>query len=138
MPNGEVIRRMRRRLTDPTHPDRWPAQQERGRAAFQLQYGVLMLGLPLAVVFDLVMLVVRGDLALFFSVHHAVQLGLFTMAIAPVAGLTLGRLLWRIGERRYGDHVLTRAFMGDDPREPPRPPIGYISVSGVEQEKRGA
>ena len=111
-PNGDIAAAGARRIVDPTHPDNWPAQQERGRAAFELKYGLFPLGLPLAVLFDLVVVVLRGDLPIYFSAHHAVQLALFTLSIAPVAGLTLGRMLWRIGERRYGDQILTRAVMG--------------------------
>lgn len=95
---------------DPTHPRRWPAQQARGRVAFQVQYGVLGLGLPIAIVFDVILLFARGDAALFFSAHHAIQLLLITMTVGVVAGLLLGRVLWRIGERRYGDELLTREF----------------------------
>lgn len=139
LPNGDAATAGgRRRVMDPTHPNNWPAQQERGRAVFELKYGLLALGLPLALLFDLVVVVLRGDLPIYFSAHHAVQLGLFTLAIAPVAGLTLGRMLWRIGERRHGDQILTRAFMGDDPAEQRRPPIGQIPVSGVEERTRGA
>ena len=58
-------------------------------------------------------LLARGDAALFFSAHHAIQLLLITMTIGVVAGLLLGRMLWRIGERRYGDELLTREFYGD-------------------------
>ena len=136
-PNGDIAAaRARGRIVDPTHPDNWPAQQERGRAAFELKYGLLALGLPLAVLFDLVVVVVRGDLPIYFSARHAVQLGLFTLSIAPVVGLTLGRMVWRIGERRYGDQILTRAFMGEDPAEQRRPPIGQIPVSHVEERTR--
>jgi len=103
----------RRPPLDPTDPKRWPAQRERGRIAFQLQYGVLGLGLPIAIIFDVILLLARGDAALFFSAHHAIQLLLITMTIGVVAGLLLGRMLWRIGERRYGDELLTREFYGD-------------------------
>ena len=127
MPDGKW-----RRL-DPTRPERWPEQQEQGRAAFQLRYGILALGLPLAVVYDLGVLVARGDLALFFSTHHAVQLALVLMTVAPMVGLIIGRMLWRVGERRYGDQLLTRAFMGNDPDERRRPPIGYVQVSDVRE-----
>ena len=98
---------------DPTHPLRWPAQRERGRVAFQIQYGVLGLGLPLAVLFDVVLLLWRGDRAVFFSAHHAIQLLVIVMTVGVVAGLLLGRMLWRLGERRYGDAVLTREFYGE-------------------------
>jgi hypothetical protein len=101
-------------IGDPTHPTRWPAQQVRGREVFALQYGVLALGLPLSVVLDVIVLVVRRDAALFFSAHHAIQLLLMTTTVGLVAGLLLGRTLWRIGERRYGDVLLTREFGGAD------------------------
>ena len=100
-------------MIDPMHPSRWPEQQARGRVAFQLQYGVLGLGIPIAVVFDIVLLLIRHDAALFFSAHHVVQLLLITVTIGLVAGLTLGRVMWRIGERRYGDRLLTKQFMGE-------------------------
>ena len=103
----------RRLPRDPTHPLRWPEQQVRGRVAFQIQYGVLCLGLPLAVLFDVVLLLARGDAALFFSAHHAIQLLAITMTVGVIAGLVLGRILWRVGERRYGDALLTREFYGD-------------------------
>jgi hypothetical protein len=142
MPNVRAMgAAARRRSLDPTRPERWPEQQERGRTAFLLQYGVLALGLPIAVVFDLLLLIQAGDLAIFFSAHHAFQLALMTSTIGPVVGLILGRMLWRIGERRYGDALLTRAFMGDDPaeeRQRQRLPIGYVPVSRTGEPESGA
>jgi hypothetical protein len=102
-----------RRLTiaDLTDPEHWPEQQLRGRAAFQLRYGI-PLGVLIAVVYDVVLLAARHDLPLFLSARHAVQLVLITMCVAPVGGLIAARMLWRRGERRYGDAVLTREFLG--------------------------
>ena len=103
---------MRRSLTtiDPTDPERWPAQQVRGRESFQLLYG-LPVGVLVAVLYDLALLIARHDLPLFFSAHHAMQLCIIMISVGPVAGLIVGRMLWRIGERRYGDAVLTREFL---------------------------
>ncbi len=105
---------MRLTIHDPTDPARWPTQRERGRIAFQLLYGVLALGLPIAIVFDVALLLVRHDGALFFSPHHVLRLLLITFTIAPTTGLLLGRMLWRLGEQRYGDTLLTAEFYGDD------------------------
>ena len=103
---------MRSRLTiyDPTDPERWPAQQARGRESFQLRYGIPV-GVLVAVLYDLALLVARHDAALFLSSHHAMQLSVIMIGVTPVAGLIAGRMLWRIGERRYGDAVLTREFL---------------------------
>ena len=102
-----------RRLTelDPTDPERWPAQQARGRPAFQLRYG-MVIGMLIALLYDIVLLVARHDLPLFLSVRHAVQLLVVIMCVAPAIGLMAGRVLWRLGERRYGDALLTREFLG--------------------------
>ena len=97
-------------MIDPTEPSGWPKQQERGRAAFQIQYGVLGVGLPIAVVFDIALLLIRHDAALFFSPYHVIQLLLITLTVGLTAGLLIGRMLWRVGERRYGDEILTREF----------------------------
>ncbi|HEY2855821.1 MAG TPA: hypothetical protein VGJ18_23490 [Gemmatimonadaceae bacterium] len=103
---------MRGSLTtfDPTDPDRWPVQQARGRESFQLRYGIPV-GVLAAVLYDLALLVARQDVPLFFSAHHAMQLFVIMISIGPVAGLIVGRMLWRVGERRYGDAVLTREFL---------------------------
>lgn len=105
---------MRAGLTtfDPTDPECWPAQQARGRESFQLLYG-LPVGVLAAVLYDLTLLVARHDVPLFFSAQHAMQLFIIMISVGPVAGLIVGRMLWRIGERRYGDAVLTREFLGD-------------------------
>jgi len=114
---------MSHRLTmlDPTNPSRWPDQQARGRAAFQLTYGVMWGGLPLSLLFDGYLLVTRGDLAWTFTAHHAVQLLLITLTVAPAAGALLGRVLWRVGERRYGDLLLTQEFLRDVSQPEPAP-----------------
>ena len=96
---------------DPTHPSRWPNQQARGRPAFQLIYGIIALGLPISVVFDVYLLVSRRDVAWAFTAHHAVQFLPITMTVAPASGALLGRILWRIGEARYGDLLLTQEFL---------------------------
>lgn len=105
---------MRSRLTilDPTVPDRWPAHQANGRESFQLRYGT-PIGVVAAVLYDVALLVARHDVALFFSARHALQLFVIMISVAPVAALIAGRMLWRIGERRYGDAVLTREFLRD-------------------------
>jgi hypothetical protein len=102
---------------DPTHPSRWPEQQTRGRVAFQIRYGLLALGIPVAVLVDLLLIVVRHDFPIFFSAHHVLQLAYLMAVIAPLGGLLLGRLLWQIGERRLGDRLLTEEFL--DPHGEP-------------------
>ena len=104
------MRSSRLTMHDPTDPERWPAQQARGRESFQLRYGIPV-GALVAVLYDLVLLVARHDVALFFSPRHAMQLLVIMIGVAPVAGLIAGRMLWRVGERRYGDMVLTREFL---------------------------
>jgi hypothetical protein len=106
------MRRHRLTIPDLTDPEHWPEQQIRGRAAFQLRYGIPV-GVLLAVVYDVVLLAVRHDLPLFFAARHAAQLVLITLCVAPVGGLIAARMLWRRGERRYGDALLTREFLGE-------------------------
>lgn len=122
---------MMRRLTmfDPTAPDRWPTQQAAGREAFQLRHGIVI-GTLIAVLYDVALLLVRHDLALFFSIHHASQLLLICLSVGPIAGLIAGRMLWRLGEHRYGDALLTREFLGK-PMEPKaaEPKFGHVRVS---------
>lgn len=96
---------------DPTEPSRWPEQQARGRAAFLLRYGALALGLPITVLYDLLLLASRHDWALLVSTHHVVQLLLISVSVGPIAGLIVGRMLWRVGERRHGDAILAREFL---------------------------
>lgn len=98
---------------DPTHPSRWREQQARGRVSFQIRYGVLGVGLPLAILFDVTLLVFRRDLSLLLTTHHVLQLGFLCIAVAPLIGAAAGRVLWQVGERRFGDHLLTREFLGD-------------------------
>jgi hypothetical protein len=43
----------------------------------------------------------------------AVQLLLIIATFGPTVGLLIGRMLWRVGERRYGDLLLTREFLTD-------------------------
>ena len=119
-----MISEQRLKKLDPTDPERWPAQQARGRPAFQLRYG-MVIGMLLAMLYDVVLLVIRNDLPLLLSVRHAVQLLLVIVCVAPAAGLIAGRVLWRLGERRFGDALLTREFLGKvDVRVTGEPEVG--------------
>jgi len=99
------------RTLDFTHPSRWPEQRSRGRIAFQVRYGLLAVGVPLAVLVDLALILSRRDTVIFFTAHHVLQLALVTAIVAPVVGLFVGRMLWQVGERRLGDRQLTREFL---------------------------
>ena len=99
---------------DPTRPEQWPQQVARGRIAFQLRWGVIAIGTPIAILFDLSLLAMHQDGALFLSAHHAIQLLLISTTIGPLTGLIAGRILWRVGERRFGDALLTREFLGGE------------------------
>ncbi len=85
-------------------------QRARGRAAFLLHYGLVLIGTPAAVLLDLALLVRRGDLPILLSAEHAVQLSLLLFTVAPTVGPLVGRLLWRVGERRLATERLKHAF----------------------------
>jgi hypothetical protein len=102
---------------DPTRPSVWMAQRARGHAAFVFRHGALPIGLPLALLLDFALLVRRHDLPLLFSAEHAIQLEMLELIVGIPAGLIVGRLLWRVGERRSAQEQLTRAF-DINPSEP--------------------
>jgi hypothetical protein len=95
---------------DPTRPDAWTIRRTNGHAAFLLRYGVLPIGFPLAILLDFVLLVERHDLPIFLSAEHAIQLELLVWTVGIPAGLLVGRVMWRVGERRSAQEQLTRAF----------------------------
>jgi hypothetical protein len=95
---------------DPTRPAVWAAHRTSGHAAFLFRYGVLPIGLPLAILMDAVLLVERHDVPIFLSAEHAIQLELLVLIVGIPAGLLAGRVMWRVGERRSAQEQLTRAF----------------------------
>ena len=59
---------------DPTHPRRWERVRQGGKPAFLLAYGVLGLGVPLALLAHLALLATRGDWDLLVSTRSAIEL----------------------------------------------------------------
>ncbi len=117
---------------DPTRPDRFAAWTARGRAEFLVRCGVVAIGLPIAIVVDLVLLVRRRELPLFFSAEHAIQLELLIAILGVPAGLLVGRVLWRVGERRAGEAALTREFaIGAVDESAGQPAAGVPSATSV-------
>ena len=69
------------------------------RPAYVLRYGVLAVGVPLAVALNVLTLVARGDPALFWSVRNAFELTYTLALVAPTVGVAAGIYLWiwRVG-----------------------------------------
>lgn len=85
---------------DPTHPRRWDRVRQGGKPVFLLAYGVLGLGVPLALLAHLALLATRGDWDLVVSTRSAIELTFTLLVVAPAAGVVLGQVLWTRGERR--------------------------------------
>jgi hypothetical protein len=96
---------------DPTDPERWERERATGRGRWVLRYGVVALGVPAAVLLDLLDVVRRGELETYVTLDHAVRLELMLLALAPTLGALGGRLLWALAERRHRGLELKRAFL---------------------------
>jgi len=95
---------------DPTRPAVRADHRDGSFPRFLYRFGVLPVGLPVAVLLDLTLFAWAGDSALFFSAEHAIRLQVVILGVGVPAGLLAGRILWRLGERRAADEQLTRAF----------------------------
>lgn len=87
---------------DPTDPERWCRVRVWGRSGVLLA-AITMVGLPGAILLDLLLLVLRGDRDLLLSLRHAVEMMVVIWVIAPPLGVAAGAILWQRGERRRGD-----------------------------------
>ena len=120
-PSGEL---------DAAHPQRWDRVRQRGKLAFILGYGIVGLGVPLALLVNLAILRARGDWDLLLSAGNAFELTFTLLLVAPVAGVILGHALWarlvlRVGRPRVATipPVATTAVMAPERRASiaPRP-----------------
>lgn len=84
---------------DPARPPRWEHVRQLGQSGVVL-LAMALLGVPAAVLLDVLLLLLRGDRDLLLSLRHAVELAFTTLVVAPPLGAWAGTRTWKRGESR--------------------------------------
>ncbi|HWL38834.1 MAG TPA: M48 family metallopeptidase [Gemmatimonadaceae bacterium] len=82
--------------------DRWERIRLDGRLPFVLRFGVIGIGVPIAIALNVAIIAVRGDALPFVSPLNAIELTITLLLVAPLVGGISGRWLWQRAERRLG------------------------------------
>ena len=96
---------------NPTEPERWVRVREGGRSGVIVRYGIPFIGLPGAIVLD-VLIALRNAVRYHhgLSFLHGAPLVLFTLFIGSALGFAGGKWIWNRGERRLKDEAIKEAF----------------------------